>query len=464
MKLKVSFEWVIIFLAAFCLLGLFTYQLGNYALASYDEAWYGAITRDLVAHKNPFQLTFNNQPFTDHPPAGYMFMAIATSILGSSEFSVRLTSVVLGVGSIVLIYLLGKALHSRFVGVAAAAILTSCLWFVFRLRSGNLDVPFLFWEILTVYFLVGRKIPAVYLFAVSFAMLILTKTLVGFGLIPLFITVLFLKRQSFPQNSLWKAIVLWLAMVLPWYVINQYFDSGFLRHHFFEIGARGNENAYNFQAIQQALDYLAFGIGKWYKLLLVAIPLSMFCCFQQRKSNYFNFVVLFIWGLGFSPFLISNKTEIWHLLPLYPVVALLIPLSLFTTLHLVLPKLVLLKQVLLLGFLFLAGYQFYQFANLVYFKEPVYSAEKDISVKAKGYEKLYLMETFYPASVYYSQKHIEPLQWDKNAYEKMLDLIAQKDGSVFIINGNTKQQLESNNVKFSVLDQNNSYYLISHQK
>lgn len=447
----------------FLLFALFVYKLDYTALFSYDEAWYGEIARNLVSTQNPFALLYNGTVFSDHPPFGFMLMAVPIALLGSTEFSVRLTSVILGVGCVALMYLLGKKMGGRVVGVSAAAILLSCMWFVFRTRSGNLDVPFLFWQILTVYLLLSENRKSIFWAALSFAALILTKTLVGLGLIPVILFILWQKRRKIEKKQIFLALILISLCVLPWYVFNHLRDDNFLRHHFFEIGTRGNDNSYGLDSITTNLRYLAIGIGKWFKVFLVA---SLFgaIVFLREKKQRFYLLLLFFWFVGFSVFLFSRRTEIWHLIPLYPVIALFIPFATLACAHTLRPQYPWIKTFMGAGFVALATYQFIQFSSLLYAKERMFSSERDIALKASAYENLHLMETFYPATVYYSQKRINPLHWHPDSYQEMTKMLKTQSEGVFIINADLKQRLEEDKTEFHILDQNSSYYVITNKK
>jgi len=460
MRSRFNFETIILTVVTVLLFGLFAYGLGNWALTSYDEAWYGEITRNLVASKNPLKLTFNGAVFTDHPLLGYLLMAIPTLIFGSNEFSVRLVSVILGVGTVLLMYLTGKKLGGKALGISAGAILSSCMWFMVRVRSGNLDIPFLFFEVLTVYLLLSKNKLAIYFAALSFGALILTKTLAGIGLLPVILFILWWRRKEFKYKNHLQALGLFSVIVLPWYVFSQLSDTNFLRHHFFEIGMRSGKNNYGWEFLKPNLEYLAIGVGKWYKPFLVSIGLGGVSFVWQRKLR-FNLLVLLLWFLGFATFLFSSETEIWHLIPLYPVIALLVPLAVFSFIEKLGKVESLVKIGILAGFISLSVYQFRQFANLIYFNEPVYSAEREIALKAGKYKRIYLMDTFYPAAVYYSQKNVNALHWHPEAYAEMVRLLKVGAPGVFIINPEFKNRLEEDQINFKVVGRNGSYYLVT---
>lgn len=136
---------------------LFYFRLGNLSLQSYDEAWYGSIARNIIRTGNIFELTFNESRFVDHPPFGYFLMSVGILTFGDNEFGVRFISASLGIFSIIVLYLIGISIANKWVGWGASAILLSCLWFMFRARSGNLDVPFIFFTLLSYYFLIQSQ-------------------------------------------------------------------------------------------------------------------------------------------------------------------------------------------------------------------------------------------------------------------------------------------------------------------
>lgn len=465
MKLK---KYSVVFVTAFSLMVLFFlffYKLNDAPLLSYDEAWYAEITRNLVKTKNPFYLTFNHHPFIDHPPFGFILMSLPTTIFGSNEFSTRFISALLGMLSVVLIYFVGKKLGDRATGVVAAIVLISSMWFMFRARSGNLDVPLVFFSILTIFLLLKKKKKFFYLGVASLALTLMIKTLVGMGILPVAAFLIYRFHFKYLKKTYFKAVGLFLIITLPWYAYNIYLDHNFLYRHFFEIGVRGAENSYGLSALKNSLNYLAIGVGKWYKIFLVALPF-LFFNFIKTKKRRWQILTVALWFLGFAVFLVSSKTEIWHLLPLYPPLALsvgLLPIMIGDLFNLKAKTKFISAAFLIFGVL-VGVYQYHQFANLIYTHNNGYSDEKDIATKAGKYKEIYLLETFLPATVYYSQKEVVPLHWHKNAYQDMLNLLKIDNSSqrVFIIDQKLKNQLKMDGVKFRILEENGSYLIISH--
>lgn len=485
---------------------IFSYKVSNFALLSYDEAWYAEISRNILLTSNPFKLIFNGTIFTDHPPIGYWFMSFFMMVFGDNEFGIRFFSIISGAATLVLMFLIGKKIKNNYVGIMASLMLFSSMWFVLRVRSGNLDVPFLFFETLTVYLLLKIKENKKYLYlaSASFAFLFLTKTLLAIGLLPLFFFIYLYEKNNLKIKEIFIAKIIFFVIVLPWYIYNQYLSNDFLYHHFIEIGLRGDKNSFSFATLQQNFLYLRIGIGKWYKIFLLGILLISFNFFKniylsftsKRSVNNFVFlinektskynIILISWFLGFSIFLVSSKTEIWHLLPLYPPLFLLTSYNLFlflenlfsikklfeiAKLNISSVKFIqnMTKYLLLIFVIFLSFYQFKQFSNLTYFKETIFSGEKDISIKAGlvmrsgKYSNLHIMEPFMPSAIFYSKSNILQLHLEPNAYQRMTQMLQQKTKDVFIISKNTKNDLDRDKVDYIVLEENEFYFVIGNR-
>lgn len=303
---------------------LFLYNLGGFNLEDFDEAWYGEIARNISINHNPLLLAFNGNPYTDHPPLGFNLMALSILLFGPTEFAVRFPSAILGLMSLICIYFIGKNLFSRTVGIASSLVLVSSVWFIFRARSGNLDSILVFLFLLCFYFAVKLKQNSnfIYFLSVSFAALLLTKTLIGLSLVLPILSFIVIHKVKIPKRKLFFALTLFLIVFLPWFLVNYLqFGLGFIKNQI-NIGLRpGASQSVNLKEIlrSQTLTYLHFGIRKWYYPALISIAVSLFFSLKNK-----NLIPLLLWVLvllyGFTN---NAKTEIWHILPLYPPLALL---------------------------------------------------------------------------------------------------------------------------------------------
>lgn len=442
---------------------VFSFKLGADALQSYDEAWYASISRNILRTHNPLKLEFNYQVFTDHPPMGFWIMSGTMLLFGDSEFGARLATALLGIGTIVVTYLIGWELKNRTVGLAASAMLISCLWFMVRARSANLDIQFVFWEVVSLFALIKlKKSPKFfYLLTVAFSALFLTKTLVGLGIVPAILYGAWVARKNMKLSLILKNVFLLVLIIAPWYVYNALISDDFLKHHFFEIGVRGGSNSFSSDSLQSSLNYLRIGVGKWYKVFIGSLALVPIA-FIIKKDSREKFVYLLATLAGFAlPLLLSSKTEIWHLIPLYPILAIVAAFTIQQATAIAFPKYSIVYRALVIGIVLLGVYQFRQFSNLIYPVGQPYSAEKDILLKAHQYPSLYIMEPFLPSAVYYADTKIYSFHTSQNAYQDLVITLESEEPVVFLVNETIKNDLERDEVNFTVEHSNDVFYLIS---
>ena len=116
--------------------------LGRQSLASWDEAIYGAIARDLLKNFGP-TLHYGGAPWFEKPPLVFWLMAGSSWIFGANEFGLRLPSAICGIGAVTLQYVIGARLAGRVAGALAAILLIGVPQFIAYSRLAMLDVPLL---------------------------------------------------------------------------------------------------------------------------------------------------------------------------------------------------------------------------------------------------------------------------------------------------------------------------------
>ena len=402
---------------------LFFYHLDYSTLVSFDEAWYASIAHTMIQTGDWMNMKWLSEPFFDHPPLGMWLMAVSYGIFGVGEFAARFPSALLGIGTILLIYLTANEMFKKkIIGFAAALALGSGVWFVARARSGNLDTIFTFFYMASVYTsLRAYKNPKWFIAAgISFGALIMTKTLVGISALPLMLYVSFPQWLK-PKNALYivAAIVIWSIIVLPWYTTHRALYPEFDHHHFTNIGTRNRtvDSYFNFAPAKQVLFFLHMGIRKWYKIWLVsgAWLVGRFFFVKEHRRNI---LFLLLWNVGILfPFLSSELAQLWHLIPVYLPVVLTIGYALYDGLQFVqtfvgryipgVQKNNLLNKIYLAGFIVIVFLQIRTFwPELI----PQYRYTADnvkIAREAGRYNKtLYVDGDFQQMAVFYSGQDV----------------------------------------------------------
>ncbi|MCL4374675.1 glycosyltransferase family 39 protein [Patescibacteria group bacterium] len=458
----------------------FFYRLGYPTLSSWDEAWYGAIARTMVKTGDYMNMMWNGQPFYDHPPLGFWLMALSYKVFGFSEFATRLPSALLSLGSIALTYLTGLQLFKKkTIAFVAALMLGTSVWYLIRVRSGNLDAILVFFYILTIYLALKSAdrfalFPAV---GVAFGGLMMSKTLVGLSALPL-IVFINLRQLAKLKNAIWLAlgVVGFLAVVYPWYHLQASEYPLFIEQHFFNVGLRQRSSLLTYFQLhpQLPLFYLHMGIRKWYYFWLLGGGfLLVSLAFLQKPV-----ATVLLWNLlVFYPFLTTDKSQIWHLIPVYlPLVLIgaggvyrlggvcfrlakkLVPAGLrrffretvFQSLYLLLFGAVALLQI------------------KIFYPEVIPTTryvpdDVAISEKIAAYPQThYLDDDFLPIAVFYSGASIKPLIEMPDEKRTLLRLFRSDEKNFVAITRNWAiDGLKVNSIPYKVLEKNNSFSIVS---
>jgi 4-amino-4-deoxy-L-arabinose transferase-like glycosyltransferase len=98
----------------------------------HDEAWYAVDALDVL--QGHHAIYFENN--TGREPLYIYLVALSYELLGPGTLQLRLVSAILGVATVAAIYLLGRELHGRVVGLIAAFVLATLFWHVSFSRLG----------------------------------------------------------------------------------------------------------------------------------------------------------------------------------------------------------------------------------------------------------------------------------------------------------------------------------------
>ena len=444
---------------------LYFFNLNGYSLVDFDEAWFGEIAKNILKTHNPFLLYFNGQPFLDHPPTGYILKAITMLVFGQNEVGVRMPSAIAGFLSPILLYLIGKKLFDRTAGLVAALVITSCIWFIFRSRTGDLDSILLFFFLLTFYtaIKIKDKINFIYLLPIPLVALLLTKSFIGLVIIPPILTYFILQKVHISKLKIINTIIIFIILILPWFATNySKYQLGFIKNYY-DIGTRtSHKQNINFLEIHksQTFTYLHFGIRKWYYPALIASVGSLFFISKTK-----NLIPLYLWlTILFYGFLTNTKTEIWHLLPIYPPLALLIGFFLDKIVSAIIKNGKVASLLVVVPILFVSLYQIYSFRNEV----KLFGNQKDgvaeTAKAAKGRsEKLYLDTELYTPAVatFYSDKTVSILKLQPKPTNSLQGIIKYGEKPFLLLTEKWKLDLDGVDPKnYEILSESQGHLLI----
>lgn len=160
--------------------------------------------------------------FHDHPPLVFWAQHAFIKIFGETNFAFRLPSVILGLLSIWLLYLIGRKLYSEEAGLFAAFLLGITVNHVYISRAGLQETYVIFFLLLASYFFLRSLEQDKYLIWTGAALGLgfLAKYTV-FVFVPVFIVYLaFVKREYFFNKKLWLAVILSFVIFSPVIIYN----------------------------------------------------------------------------------------------------------------------------------------------------------------------------------------------------------------------------------------------------
>lgn len=394
---------------------LIFWGLGQNHLTNWDEAWYADISRSMATTGNIMTPVWNTRSFYDKPPLYLWFSAVSLKIFGISEFSQRFFSSLSAVGVFIVLYLLSKQITNKSIAMITMFIFSSTIGFLYRARTGNLDVFLSFWILLSIYSFYkafSGKMWWFIIMGVAVGLGFLTKGFVAFLFPAIAMVYLFLKKTD-------HAIIKWFikGIIVAVIISGGWFGASFL------INGKEFVSTFLSHQTEKLLDktffwdnfsfdyilYLKSGIKFWVFFLVPALMYVLFSWKNQAKIIIMYLLIFYI-TLMFS----KNKSN-WFLIPLYPLFSLVIAQGIYSSWG----KISQTKDHIL--FVIIALFSLMQ--NVIYAKEfivpDIAGDEARVALEAKRRtgknEVLYLTNYYYPTTVFYSQRKTYAVYSDQHS-------------------------------------------------
>ena len=197
----------------------FLWNLGKGSLASWDEAIYACVAKEIFQSGNWLRLTLEGAPWVDKPPLCIWAAALCYKLFGLNEFSARLFSCLLGIGTVLVTYLFGARLFGRWIGFLGALVLMSSSHFIHFSRFGVTDPPLVFFLSLSLYFFwLGREKNRYFIFSgIAIGLAVMTKSFAALIIFP--ITWIYCwwagELKTLGKSSYWIGVILARKMGKP---------------------------------------------------------------------------------------------------------------------------------------------------------------------------------------------------------------------------------------------------------
>jgi len=240
-------------------------------LVDWDEATYAQVAHEAVASGHYLDLTWNGKPYLKKPPLLFWMMAASYKTFGEGEFAARLPSVLMGLGTLALIYFGAAAVGGRVAGAFAALIPLGFYYFIARGgRECATDGPLLFFTILALHALarVPRNRRWLMPVAIACGLAILSKGLAG--LIPVMVATAAVLAVPGLAAVGWSGLFVVLSVTAivaaPWYIYQAVFNSpiffsSFVHHETLlrvlsHLEDNTNSGNYTLQTLYSEISYL----------------------------------------------------------------------------------------------------------------------------------------------------------------------------------------------------------------
>lgn len=324
-NLKSTF-WDTLYLLALSLFFLL-WDLGKGSLASWDEAIYATVAKEIISSGDWFRLTLNGSLWFDKPPLGIWATAFFYKIFGISEFSARLFSALCGTGAVLVAYFLGRKLLGRWAAFLGALVLLSSSHFIHFARFGMMDSPLCFFLSLGLYFFwLGRERNRHLIFSgLAIGLAVMAKGFAAFLIFPvIWIYCLWAGEWDvLTRSSYWIGVMLAVAVALPWnlyelvFYREAFWRDVVIRNFFVRSGQVLDGHAGNYYF------YIRTLVNKYHPWVLVGIWSAPFFLFKAIRERDPELIFLCSWMFVIFVALTVVRTKIhWYLLPVYPALSL----------------------------------------------------------------------------------------------------------------------------------------------
>lgn len=322
----------------------YTLWLGSYPIFTPDEGRYSEIAREMVATGDYTTPRMNGVAFLDKPILYYWLQASAIKLFGVTEWALRLFPALLGVLGTLMVYVCGRCLFDRRTGLLAAIVLATSLLYFGGAHYANLDLEVaVFVSCTLLCLLTGVEVQnqsrtyflfAAYIFA---ALAFLTKGLIGL-VFPFMIfgtwIVLLHRWAILKKIHLLAGIILFIALVLPWYTMVQMVNPKFVEYFFItqQITRYLSSTEFNSKTpIWFYVPVILLGFFPWTIFMVQAMSHAIKHAWRER-SQYTKELFLLLWiTIVFIFFSIPQSKTMGYILPIFPALALLVGKYLATT-------------------------------------------------------------------------------------------------------------------------------------
>ncbi len=255
-----------------------------------DTDWEFAAAKGVLKWGMPYVNSIGN--IINQPPLGFYIEGLFFKGVGASVYNGTILVTLLGLGSTVIIYKIGKDLYSKPTGLVSAALFALSPWELVLSRSFLIDVQCLFFSLLCLYVgILAIRNGSVKLSIVSgifFAAALLTKYFAAFMLIPLLLFLLYSKpkRVGLFLSQIATFLLPALLSSLLWYqvILGKNLFYMFQHSDFSDLNYNGVKLSYSFVGV----FLWNYGLGAFF-VVATAFSLLLLVTLRKELPKMFRF-------------------------------------------------------------------------------------------------------------------------------------------------------------------------------
>ncbi len=305
-----------------------------------DEGRYAEIPREMLVRGDFVTPTLNGVLYFEKPPLYYWSVALAFKLFGLTEWAARSVSALSAIGTVLLVYALGRRMFGARAGLLGAVVLSTTVFWAGMARQNIIDIQFSFllFAALTLWWfgrseqLPSRQTAYFLGFWAALALAVLSKGPVSAVLIgaAVFFHALINKQWQDLKMMRWlPGVSLLLLITAPWFIAIARAQPDF--NHFFWYGQHigrflgQGENREHVEGVTWFVQLLPAIFFPWSLFVPAAIHLGWRSLRYGRGERHDAVIYL----LGFALFVllffsVSASKLITYMLPLLPPVTLLL--------------------------------------------------------------------------------------------------------------------------------------------
>jgi len=313
-------------LLAFVGATLFLSKLDGNGLAAFDDAYYAQKAKEISRTGELMRLYHDGEACFDNPPLFMWLVAGSYRLFGVSEYAAKLPSALLGVATVLLLFVFVRRLVNADLALLAAGVLVLTPTFIKYSRHAMIDVPLAFFVLLAFYSLVRalRGEPRCFLvwgLAVS-ASIWLKSLLGGFPLLISTLYILGKRRLDLRRSGLfWSGCGIVVVLGFSWYYVSYWrYGRVFLEGHFGGLIL----TAMTPEAGTTWVEHLSYlrAIVAYYWPWLPVFVLGLYALVVRRKLPQVEPMLLTLWIFVFLVVMsLMGMRKTWYMVPILPAMA-----------------------------------------------------------------------------------------------------------------------------------------------